>query len=352
MTARVEVRVVTYKRPEWLRHALVSLIEQDHQDWHALVFDDSAGREGADVVALLADARIEYRPNVRNLGASGNLNLALTPHAMAGGVYACILEDDNWFLPGFLRENIRTIQQAGTSILLRNQAVFRRTADATENRHATTRGRWFSEGVYSPVELRARILLCEGIANGGLFWRTDMKSELRVDDRVTNSGLQEVCRTLLIAEPIAFAQEPLGAFALMEEQLKTRVGASNRVFGRGLQSLHRYAIRRHGAQLIQLAKEVARRAAGDTSRDGTADENRRRASSRWENLGARGLAWEQVATERLDYFLLDALKPGHVQGAFTNVRKLKTFAKCLARSVCVPDPVADFLRDFQDPVAR
>ena len=34
-----EIRVVTYKRPQLLKRALCSVIDQTYQNWKALVFD-------------------------------------------------------------------------------------------------------------------------------------------------------------------------------------------------------------------------------------------------------------------------------------------------------------------------
>src|SRR5690606_36713123 len=46
VTALVEIRVPTYRRPAWLRHALTTIVEQSLRDWRALVFDDLPDREG------------------------------------------------------------------------------------------------------------------------------------------------------------------------------------------------------------------------------------------------------------------------------------------------------------------
>ena len=54
MDWRCEVRVPTYRRPELLERCLKSLIAQTHENWRAIVLDDSPEREGEAVLAAAA----------------------------------------------------------------------------------------------------------------------------------------------------------------------------------------------------------------------------------------------------------------------------------------------------------
>jgi hypothetical protein len=258
--ALCEIRVPTYRRPQWLERALRSILAQDMADWRAIIFDDSPDQEGRDVVRRLADARLIYRPNSVNLRAAANIDQCFGPTPLADGTHACILEDDNWFYPGFLSSNLRALAESAAAICLRNQAVWRQLADKVEPTQQTTIGDLYAEGVYSPAQICARLFLAFGISQGGLFWSlTECRSPLTVGPKVTDSGMSEVCRTLLISQPVVVCAQPQCAFAQMDASLCVRSFQSDRVFGRGLQALRRHAAATYGGSIIAEAETLAQR---------------------------------------------------------------------------------------------
>ncbi len=259
-SALCEIRVLTYRRPEMLRRALRSVIDQTHQDWVARIFDDSPDREGEGVVRDLGDRRLDYRPNPRRLGAAKNTDQAFSTGPLVGGRYACVLEDDNWYLPTFLEDNIRLLAEKGCPILLRNQRIDREASAGSEPTGRTTRGQLLDEGILDPARLHALVLVSEGISNGGLFWQTDARSELQVGPWVEDAYLQEHCRTLQIREPVYFAAEPLAIWSEMGPASATRRPCDNRLLSRGRQGLHREVTARHGARILPWIEVVAARA--------------------------------------------------------------------------------------------
>ena len=220
-----EVRIPTYKRPKLLSRALNSLLNQNYSNWRALVLDDSPEREGKDIVSSLEDERIIYKPNPKNLGCSQNLDYAFFSGSYLDGTYACVLEDDNYYLPSFIDENIKSIEKNSVSIVLRNQEVRLEKGEYSIPTGRTTRGQWFSDGFYDPKSVRARLLFCEGISNGGLFWHTNkIISNLQIGTQVVDSWHQELFRTLSIVEKIYFESNPLCIFTefYQEKSLKVR----------------------------------------------------------------------------------------------------------------------------------
>jgi glycosyltransferase involved in cell wall biosynthesis len=137
--ALCEVRIPTYQRPQLLKRALTSLVDQTYSNWVAIVMDDSPQQEAQAVVESIADERIHYAPNATQLGCAGNINRAFATRSLVGGHYACILEDDNWLLPTFLAENIAALNIHGVDLLLRNQAIWQQGVEATPTGR-TTRG--------------------------------------------------------------------------------------------------------------------------------------------------------------------------------------------------------------------
>jgi glycosyltransferase involved in cell wall biosynthesis len=252
-----EVRVPTYKRPDLLRRALSSLISQDHKSWKAIVFDDSPEREGERVVSELKDARISCVANPERLGGAANLDQAFETGGVIGGAWATVLEDDNFLMPSFLRSNLEALDGGGAGILLRNQQVCVQLKDHSFLTDRTTRGEWFAERLYQPLELHARLFLFEGISNGGLFWNTSIGSNLAVGPQVKDSGLQEYCRTLQISEPLLFQAEPLCVWAEMPIELVSRSSLNGRAQSRGLQSIRRWLIQRYGSEVIERARLIS-----------------------------------------------------------------------------------------------
>ena len=259
MAALVEIRVPTFRRPAWLRHALGSIREQTLGDWCALVFDDSPGREGEAIVRELSDPRIEYHWNQRSLGATGNLNKAFQTEAYVGARYACVVEDDNWVLPGYLEENVDAIRASGCAILHRNQQIWDRSQDPPKATSRTTLGDWYPPGRISAPELRAYTMLFPGISNGALFWSTEARSNLWVDDRILDASLQEYCRCLQIVEDSFFAPECNAIWADVPIAKSRRPYYSSRQFGRFLQHIRRQVIEQHGGALLENGEAVARR---------------------------------------------------------------------------------------------
>jgi Glycosyl transferase family 2 len=259
MMSLCEIRVPTYRRPQWLERALRSILAQDTPDWRAVIFDDSPDQEGRAVVDQLADARFIYRPNPTNLRAAANIDQCFQTGPYAGGDYACILEDDNWFYPAFISSNIQALQQSGTTICLRNQAVWMQYADRIEKTSNTTLGGIYSNEIYDPAQVCARLFLSlAGISQGGLFWSTrQCRSDLLVGPLVSDSGLSEACRILKIIEPITFRDEPQCAYSRMDDSLSVRTFLSYRSFARGIQAIRRHIVHLHGQAVLQYGAAVA-----------------------------------------------------------------------------------------------
>ena len=304
MSLVCEARVPTYRRPVLLRRALESLRAQTHPDWRAVVLDDSPDREGDAVVRAIGDERIAYRPNSQRLGAAANIDQAFTSSALAGGDFAFVLEDDAAIHPDCLRENLRALETSGASLLLRNQAIH--SGDEWRATGATTRGDWIEPGERSPLEIHALLFFMEGISNGGLFWRLGGGGDLVVGASVTDAGLQEHCRTLLVRQPLIFAPEPLAIFTELPAGQIQRSVTGNRVFARGAQAIRRHLLARHGPAIVDAARVIAER----TGR-----------------------------TAALAQSLCDA---GTLPRSLCP-SSLKAFAKGAARRALVADPLAEFL---------
>ena len=248
----------TYNRPEMLRRAIESLLRQTYPHWKAVIFDDSTSVGARDVVQSADDDRITYKKNQVRMGAAGNIDQCFSPQAMFSGHYGCLLEDDNYWLPDFLSELGRNITKTDSQLILANQRI-NDEGSGLQGQDATTRGDWFFDGMVSPLYLRASVLLMEGISNGGLVWRLEDKIDLRVGPRVKEAGLQEACRSLLVRTPFLFISQALAVWTSVPQSDSARAEETYRLFGRGMQSIRSFVLRRHGRTVVDMARPIAQK---------------------------------------------------------------------------------------------
>ena len=241
-----------------LRRAIESLLRQTYPHWKAVIFDDSTSVGARDVVQSADDDRITYKKNQVRMGAAGNIDQCFSPQAMFSGHYGCLLEDDNYWLPDFLSELGRNITKTDSQLILANQRI-NDEGSGLQGQDATTRGDWFFDGMVSPLYLRASVLLMEGISNGGLVWRLEDKIDLRVGPRVKEAGLQEACRSLLVRTPFLFISQALAVWTSVPQSDSARAEETYRLFGRGMQSIRSFVLRRHGRTVVDMARPIAQK---------------------------------------------------------------------------------------------
>jgi hypothetical protein len=252
-----EVRIPAYERPAMLLRALQSLQAQTHTGWCASVYDDSRSSAAQEVVERLGDRRIRYVRNETRLGAAQNIDQCFAPAPLAGGEYGCLLEDDNFWQPTFLETAASALRASGESLLMVDQRINDEGTGLREGE--TTRGRWFTGDRIEPLTLRASLMFMEGVSNGGLVWRLGSGPDLRVGTAVEHTGLQEACRSLLIDKPLLFVRRADAVWTALPKQQTARSGERNRVISRGMQSLRRHVLLRHGRPLAETALKIASR---------------------------------------------------------------------------------------------
>lgn len=252
MSRVVEVRVPTYKRSNWLRGALQSLLAQDYTDWTAIVFDDDPDMAAAQVVSELADPRIAYRPNAFRMGAAENINQCFESAPLVSGSYAFVLEDDNWIHPDFMSANIACLEDNGLALMHRNQEIWFRGDGEPVKHEGTTLERLYRPGRMAPDEIHAASFLFHGVSNGALFWKTGCRSQLKVPNLYDDPSLHELFRCLAIVEESWFAPEPKAVWADVPRRQTDRQYTPKPIFGAYMRKLRRQAWRR-GDEVVMRA---------------------------------------------------------------------------------------------------
>lgn len=109
----VTVIIPTYNRPDRLRVAIASVLNQDYQNFQIIVVNDGTISVEDVVGALNREGRITLVSHDRNRGLAASRNTGLR---QASGKYVCYLDDDDRFLPHHLRTLVTHLETTGCKV--------------------------------------------------------------------------------------------------------------------------------------------------------------------------------------------------------------------------------------------
>jgi glycosyltransferase involved in cell wall biosynthesis len=205
-----EIRVPTFRRPQLLRRALISILNQTQNQWRCIVFDDCPNGSAASIVQEVNDPRIEHSQNHRPVGAIGNIDRSFESKSLRGGRYAFVLEDDNYLLPNHIENSIDVLERNQAKVAFCNQFCERVVVPGEPGE--VTRDRtldWmYEEGLFDAKSLLPALLFSHGFSNGAAFWRTDCLSDFRIGLVTKHPGIQESLRLLRIRDAVYVSLEP------------------------------------------------------------------------------------------------------------------------------------------------
>jgi glycosyltransferase involved in cell wall biosynthesis len=100
MTANLTLAIPFYRRLDYLRVAIESVLAQDHGDWRLLVCDDGVIEPGArELIASFGDSRLRYLHNAENVGMVRNWNRCIEE---ADTPLVTLLHADDRLLPEYV----------------------------------------------------------------------------------------------------------------------------------------------------------------------------------------------------------------------------------------------------------
>ncbi len=109
---RVSIIIPLYNKAPYVRRALDSIAAQTFPDFEAIVVDDGSTDDGAAIVADYSDARFRMiRQANAGPGAARNAGLA-----QARGELIAFLDADDEWLPNYLHENVRLLEESGSEV--------------------------------------------------------------------------------------------------------------------------------------------------------------------------------------------------------------------------------------------
>jgi glycosyltransferase involved in cell wall biosynthesis len=104
----VSVVLITYNRPELLKTAIGSVLDQTYEDFEVVVVNDG-GPDISQIIEQFDDPRIIYIHNHRNMGPSGARNVAIS---MSRGKYIAYLDDDDIYYPTHLEALVDAVESS------------------------------------------------------------------------------------------------------------------------------------------------------------------------------------------------------------------------------------------------
>ncbi len=212
--AAIRVFLLTCRRPQLLPRALASLRAQTFTDWICELHNDAPEDDSPRrLVAEIADPRITLRHHSTNWGAVATFN-----HAFSAGPepFASLLEDDNWWDPGFLAAAHAALLAAPeTNVVWANLRLWQEQPDGTWT--DTGRTVWKTSAAVSPPRLfhwPQLLQLTDALHSQGAMLYRARASAAALVPPTTPLAIIEPVRERLLAGGWLFLPQPLAHFAL------------------------------------------------------------------------------------------------------------------------------------------
>lgn len=110
---KVSIILTTKDRPLMLRRAIQGVIDQTFESWELIVIDDGSSCNNEVIVQSFDSEKIRYHKNVKSQGVSAARNQGIE---LANAPYISLLDDDDVYLPTFLSESIRCLDNSSENV--------------------------------------------------------------------------------------------------------------------------------------------------------------------------------------------------------------------------------------------
>jgi glycosyltransferase involved in cell wall biosynthesis len=108
MNELLTICILTYNRPKYLLECINSILNQTFQNFRVVILDNASELNYSEVLNCYSDPRIIYRRHKTNMGAAGNMSLALNEYT--DGKYSMFFHDDDLMHPQLLATGISILE--------------------------------------------------------------------------------------------------------------------------------------------------------------------------------------------------------------------------------------------------
>jgi glycosyltransferase involved in cell wall biosynthesis len=207
----LSVVMPTYNGEKFIASALESVRVQCDEGIEVVIVDDGSTDHTIDIVRGFAESlplRLLIPARMGNWVAATNLGLR-----EAAGDWACLLHQDDLWLPGRLKR-LRAEMDRGQSVLILHNAIF-------IGPNGQELGPWkcpFADGVIPSNQFTERLLVQNFIAiHSPIFRRSVVIDSAGMDETLWFSADWDLWLRLGALGPVRFIDQPLGAFRVHPE---------------------------------------------------------------------------------------------------------------------------------------
>ncbi len=164
--------IPTYRRPQLLRRAITSVLNQTYPNFQACVYDNASGDETAQIVKEFSqkDPRVHYYCHSENIGMVKNFNFGLQ---RVGTPYFSFLCDDDILLPNFYEKALEGFQKYPEAGFVATQTII-----ASDKKVLDISFDDYEEKIHQPSEGLLKM------SNGGVLTWTGILFRKEVIDKV------------------------------------------------------------------------------------------------------------------------------------------------------------------------
>lgn len=194
----ITVITPTYKRHQYIKNAVDSVLSQTYEDFELIVVDDNPVNSEErtlteKVMNGITDPRVVYIQNKENLGGAGSRNKAID---MAKGEYIAFLDDDDMYLPDRLKVQVEAMKEHDWEVCVMDGATFKyETGEPVSERHQRL---W--DGMTNDELIRSHLMYHISGTNSFMF-RTDFIRKIGGFDIVPSCQEYILMQKALDAKP-------------------------------------------------------------------------------------------------------------------------------------------------------
>lgn len=220
------VVIPTHNRSNFLKRAIVSVLNQTFDDFEIIVVDDHSTDDTASAVSSFFDHRIQYVINHRTKGACGARNVGIF---LAKGKWVAFLDDDDIWLPEKLKAQSELARNLNESagLICTDYAIFKEKGQRPRIYKNRPSG-WIRDKLLYGGSIGCLSTVCV---------RTEILRAIEgFDERFPSNQDQDLW--LRVAEVSKFAHVPKTLVCFMQDRRKDRIGRNPKSKLEGYIMLH------------------------------------------------------------------------------------------------------------------
>lgn len=219
MPALITTIITTYKRPQRLKRAIQSALNQTFSGIKVVVYDDQSNDETETIVNEIAkeDSRVSYHRNQTRLYSLKNFQLGID---QAETPFCSILSDDDILLPTFYETALKALEQFPDAHFFLGSVLDAQERGTIISANAL---KWPREGFYTPPEGLFQ-LINHYVNWTGVLFKNNAAKSIKLDPRTEALDFDYMLR-LTANLPFVFSKTPCALFVHHSGSYSNNCGA-------------------------------------------------------------------------------------------------------------------------------